>query len=191
MSLSTRQIAFALFGTALVLSCSDPVLDGAVAAQGNETSGVEKGEFHRAGQACVVCHQSGGPAADYPFTVAGTVFAQPLRQVGVEAAEIRMTDAEGTKHIAKTNCVGNFFVKSSEWNPRFPILVEIAKGSVRRVMQTPIGQSKSCAGCHELELPNPDPFTRVGHIYLYGGDEPGSPEGAADCKVNPVRPGSP
>lgn len=187
---STRAIA--LFGVVvLALSCSDPVLDGAVEAQGNETEGIDKGEYHRAGQSCVVCHQSGGPASNAPFTVAGTVFAQPARQVGVEAVEVRMTDAEGTKYIAKTNCVGNFFVKSSEWDPRFPILVEIAKGNVRRVMQTPIGQSKSCAGCHEIELPNPEPFSRIGHIYLFAGDEPGSPDGAADCPVDPVRPGSP
>ena len=173
------------------LSCGDPVLSDAVDAQGNETSGVEKGELHRAGQPCVTCHQQGGPASDFPFTVAGTVFAQPKRQVGVELAEVRMTDADGTKHTAKTNCVGNFKVEKSEWDPKFPILVEVAKGNVRRSMRSPIGREPSCGGCHSLELELSDPFAQVPHIYLFAADEPGSPEGAADCKVDPKRVGSP
>jgi hypothetical protein len=46
---------------AAAASCSnDPVLDDAVDAQGNETSGVPKGEFHRAGQVCTACHVEGG-----------------------------------------------------------------------------------------------------------------------------------
>jgi hypothetical protein len=176
---------------AAAASCSnDPVLDDAVDAQGNETSGVPKGEFHRAGQVCTACHVEGGPASDSAFTIAGTVFAQPGREVGVGAAEIRMTDSEGTKYIAKTNCVGNFFVKASEWDPHFPILVEVAKGNVRRSMKGVIGRATSCAECHTLGNPVPDPLSQVGHIYLDGGDEPGLPNGADDCPVDPVRPGS-
>jgi hypothetical protein len=175
---------------AAAVSCSDPVLDDAVKALGNETANVPKGPYHRAGQPCGVCHQPGGPAQS-PFTVAGTVFAQPLRQVGVEGAEVRMTDAEETKFIAKTNCVGNFFVRPSEWNPKFPILVAIGKNKVQRVMSGPIGREPSCAKCHSSALPPADPFSQAGHIYLYGADEPGSPQGAADCPVDPKRPGSP
>jgi hypothetical protein len=173
------------------LSCADPVLSDAVAAQGNETSGIDKGELHRAGQPCVTCHQEGGPASRFPFTVAGTVFAQPLRQVGVEGAEVRMTDADGTKHTAKTNCVGNFMVKSSEWDPKFPILVEVAKNNVRRSMRSAIGRDASCASCHSPTIDIADPLSQVGHIYLFATDEPGSPEGAADCKVDPKRAGTP
>lgn len=174
------------------VSCSsDPALSNAVDALGNETQGVERGQYHRAGQPCVVCHQSGGPASDKPFTVAGTVFAQPNRQVGVESAEVRMTDADGTKHIAKTNCTGNFFVTAAEWDPKFPILVEVAKGGVRRSMKGPIGRDPSCAHCHSFDIPVKDKASMVTHIYLFSSDEPGSPEGAADCPVNPKRPGSP
>jgi hypothetical protein len=184
-------IAVFMMSFASFASCADPVLSDAVDAQGNETSGIDKGEFHRAGQPCVTCHQAGGPASDFPYTVAGTVFAQPLRQVGVELAEIRMTDADGTKHTAKTNCVGNFFVTAKEWQPKFPILVEVGKGNVRRSMRSAIGRDGSCAGCHAQELEPGDPLAQVGHIYLYATDEPGSPEGAADCKVDPKRVGSP
>lgn len=188
--MKTRPFAW-LVALVAVVACTDPVLDDAIDALGNETEGVEKGEYHRAGQPCVTCHQQGGPASDAPFTIAGTVFAQPKRQIGVEGVEVRMTDAEGTKYIAKTNCVGNFFVKSSEWDPRFPVLVEIAKNNVRRAMQSPIGRDPSCAGCHSFDIPVADPTSQVPHIYLYSGDEPGSPEGAADCPVDPKRPGSP
>lgn len=173
------------------LSCTDPVLDGAVENQGNETEGYAKGEFHRAGQLCVACHQKGGDASDSPFTMAGTVFAQPARQVGVDNAEIRFTDADGAKYTATTNCVGNFFVKADEWQPKFPVLVEVAKGNIRRSMRSPIGRSPDCAGCHSLDIPVADPFSQVGHIYLFGGDEPGQPNGAADCDADPVRTGSP
>ncbi len=174
-----------------LLSCSDPVLDDAIDAQGNETAEIPQGPLHRAGQPCVVCHQEGGPAADFPFTVAGTIFAQPARQIGVDGAEVRMTDADGTKHTAKTNCVGNFFVKPDEWAPKFPILVEVAKGNLRRSMRSPIGREPSCAGCHVPQIPVSDPASQVSHIYLFAGDEPGFPEGALDCAVDPKRPGSP
>jgi hypothetical protein len=175
----------------VIVSCRDPVLDDAIDQQGNETSGIDKNEYHRAGQPCVVCHREGGPASDSVFSIAGTVFAQPKRQVGVENAEVRMTDSDGSKHIAKTNCVGNFFVKPSEWNPKFPILVEVAKNNVRRSMRSPIGREPSCGGCHTMQLPPEDPLSQVGHIYLYGGDEPGSPEGSPQCPVDPKRVGSP
>ncbi len=123
--------------------------------------------------------------------MAGTVFAQERRQVGVEGVEVRMTDAERTTHIATTNCVGNFMVTPNEWSPRFPILVEVGKGTIRRSMRSPIGRNASCAGCHSTELEVANPFSQVGHVYLYGTDEPGSPEGAADCPVDPKRSGTP
>ena len=189
--MTSRSIIAVALGVASFLSCADPVLSDAVSALGNETSGIPKGEFHRAGQPCVTCHQEGGPASDVPFTVAGTVFAQPMREVGVENAEVRMTDSDGTKYTAKTNCVGNFFVKPDDWQPKFPILVEVAKNNVRQSMKSAIGREGSCGGCHTVDLEPSDPLSQVGHIYLFGTDEPGSPEGAADCSVDPKRVGTP
>jgi len=189
--MTSRSIIALLIGAAAFLSCADPVQSDAVSALGNETSGVPKGEFHRAGQPCVTCHGEGGPASDVPFTVAGTVFAQPKREVGVESAEVRMTDSDGTKYTAKTNCVGNFFVKPEDWQPKFPILVEVAKNNLRRSMQSAIGREGSCAGCHTVDLDPSDPLSQVDHIYLFASDEPGSPEGSADCPVDPKRVGTP
>jgi cytochrome c553 len=190
---STRGLvaALAVAAAAVTASCTDPVLDDIVDNQGNETKNIPQGPLHRAGQRCTACHQQNGEAADSPFTLAGTVFAQPKRQVGVEGAEVRLTDADGTKHITKTNCVGNFFVKAADWQPKFPILVEVAKGGVRRSMRSPIGRATDCAECHVLSIPPADPYSQVGHIYLFATDEVGSPEGAPDCPVDPLRPGSP
>ncbi len=177
-------------------ACRDPALDDRIDALGKETSGIPKGEFHRAGQPCTACHVEGGPAST-SFTMAGTVFAQPARLVGVGGAEIRLTDSNGSKHITKTNCVGNFFIKSTTddpengWDPAFPVLVEIEKSNVRRRMNTVIGRESSCGGCHVAGLTPDDPLSQVPHIYLFGGDEPGLPNGQTDCPVDPRAPGDP
>jgi mono/diheme cytochrome c family protein len=176
---------------AAALSCADPITKDIVDDQGNETAGIPVGEHHRAGQRCVACHQPNGEASESPFSLAGTVFAQPARQVGVDGAEIRFTDSDGTTHVARTNCVGNFFVKRSEWQPKYPILVEVGKGAFRRSMQSPIGRSGDCAACHTLAIPPVDPLSQVGHVYLYTTDELTSPEGSSSCPVDPRRPGSP
>jgi hypothetical protein len=189
--MSWKQHILLVTSVLIAASCNpDPVLDDVVSAQGKETSGISTGEFHRAGQKCTACHVEGGPASNSPFSIAGTIFAQPAREVGVGAAEVRMTDAEGTKFIAKTNCVGNFFVKPSEWDPHFPVLVEVAKGNVRRAMKSIIGRESSCAGCHSFDITPANPLSQVGHVYVFGGDEPGLPNGAADCPADPVRPGT-
>jgi hypothetical protein len=193
-TLSERRsfiLVLALGGAlAAALSCSDPSPDMDVSRQGNETATIPQGEFHRAGEKCTACHIEGGPASDNAFTVAGTIFASPTREVGVDGAEVRMTDSQGTKFIAKTNCVGNFFVTASDWNPSFPILVEIAKNNTTRAMDSVIGRERSCAGCHSFDLTPDDPLSQVNHIYLFGGDETGSPNGASDCAVTPIRPGT-
>lgn len=189
LRLFTPVVVIVLAGTTAA-SCTDPVLDQTIEDQGNETQGIEKGEYHRAGQRCVACHLEGGKSSTV-FSIAGTIFAQPARQVGVGGVEVRMTDSDGTKYTAKTNCVGNFFVKPSEWNPKFPILVDIFKGGTRRSMRSQIGRAADCAECHHLDIPVKDPLSQMPHIYLFGGDEPGSPQGAADCPVDPIRPGSP
>ena len=121
---------------ALLASCADKYLDNQAAEQGNEVDRVPVGELHRPGQRCVTCHREDGQSSDHPFALGGTVFAQPNRQVGVNGVEVLLTDSDGSKFIAKTNCVGNFFVKTTDWTPHFPIIVDIQKNGVRRSMQT-------------------------------------------------------
>jgi hypothetical protein len=170
-------------GLAAAFACSDPVHDGAIAAQGKETTGVPIGEFHRAGQPCTVCHEEHGPASNSVFTVAGTIFAGPDKLVGVDSADVEMTDSGGTPYTAHTNCVGNFFVKPEQWNPKFPVLVRVAKGSAKRSMRTPIGREATCNNCHVTVINDENQFGSMPHVYLFGGDDPSGP--SKDCIVNP------
>jgi hypothetical protein len=168
---------------ALSSSCStDPIHDGAVAAQGKETTGVPIGEFHRAGQPCIVCHEDHGPANSV-FSVAGTIFAGPNNFVGVDGAEVDLTDADGTKHTVTTNCVGNFFVKPSDWNPKFPILVGVSKGGASRQMSSVIGRDGSCAFCHVKVINDENQYGSMPHIYLFADADPAGVSTA--CPVNP------
>ncbi len=161
----------------------DPVHDGAVAAQGKEVTGVPIGEFHRAGQPCVVCHEEHGPASNSVFSIAGTVFAGPNGTVGVEGATIQMTDSKNSKFEKATNCVGNFFVKPSEWDPAFPILVRVAKGAAKRSMKSPIGREPSCGNCHARIIDENNQYGSMPHVYLFAGDDPAGP--SKNCPVNP------
>jgi cytochrome c553 len=176
----------ALAVAVVVPACSaDPHLSDAISALGNEKGAVN--ENHRAGQPCLLCHQKGG-AADTDFSVAGTVFASPGTLVGVEGARIELVDANKTSPPVDkpvvTNCVGNFFVKRSDWDPAFPIAVRVSKGSLSRTMRSSIGRAGSCADCHKAEIPLKNPFGSVPQVFLFGDD--GDPAGKSkNCDRDP------
>ncbi|MBK6692654.1 MAG: hypothetical protein IPG50_10665 [Myxococcales bacterium] len=180
----TRSSFFLL--SALVLgavpACSDPIQSGIIEAQGKEIEGIPKGPLHRSGQPCVACHSKNGPASNSIFTVAGTIFQGPSKLVGVNNAEVRMTDSLGTKHVTKTNCVGNFMVKPDEWDPKFPILVAVAKGGTLRRMNSVIGREASCGSCHTPNLDR-DPTSQLVQVFLFGTEEVGA--GPVECEVDP------
>jgi hypothetical protein len=171
---------------ALLLACSDPVPNGAINALPAENPIIPVGEYHRAGQPCVLCHSPSGPASADDFSVAGTIFAQPQTAIGVDQATVAFTDTQGTSFKTTTNCVGNFFVKKSDWDPAFPIFVRVYKNGLSRTMQGQIGRERSCANCHNDPQPgSTEVFSSVGHIYLYtAGDNPPPPSNT--CPVNPV-----
>lgn len=181
------RVILAIFA---LLSCGDPVRDGQIGALPGENPNVPVGEYHRAGQPCVLCHGPGGPASDASFAVAGTVFAQPQSAVGVENATVAFTDTTGSTFTTQTNCVGNFFVPrpgssvpGATWDPQFPIFVRVFKGA-ERTMQGQIGRERSCANCHNDPQPGTTQvFSSVGHISLYtASDTP--PPAATDCPVS-------
>jgi hypothetical protein len=177
----------ALALVASIAACSDPVRDAQVRNLGVEFPNVPVGEYHRAGQPCVVCHGGAGPAS-MRFTVAGTVFAQQGAAVGVDGATVAMTDSAGSVWKATTNCVGNFFVRPGEWDPAFPILVRVFKGNQVKTMQGAIGRERSCGYCHDDPSGGLEPFRSAGHIYLYASGD--SVPAAANCPVNPQVGGS-
>ena len=178
--------AFAAGAIALVLACtSDPVYHDAVKALGKDSPGGPS-EFHRAGQPCGLCHQDGGDAST-DFAIAGTIFSGPQNLIGVEGARVDLVDANGTSPpINKpvlTNCVGNFFVLRSDWNPAFPVAVRIIKGAVARTMRSQISRTSSCADCHKAKLPPDDPFSEVPHVYLFADQDPQGK--AVSCAIDP------
>lgn len=173
-----------IVAAAIVAACSDPVHESGVNALGGEVNGVPQGEYHRAGQPCGVCHQSQGPAKT-TFVVAGTVFFGPTKAIGVDNAQVIMVDSLNSSYTAYTNCVGNFFVTPDQWNPAFPILVQVFKDGQGRQMASHIARTPSCADCHK----DPPYYDSPGHVRIA--------EAAAEanytppqCPVNPVQTGT-
>ncbi|HZU83977.1 MAG TPA: hypothetical protein VE987_13710 [Polyangiaceae bacterium] len=146
-------------------SCSfDPVHQNEVDALGGEQPSVPQGEFHRAGQPCVVCHGPEGPAKTQ-FVMAGTVFAAPDQLVGLPQAEVLLVDSLGSSPppgSVVTNCVGNFFITSDLWNPAFPVRVAVVSGQNGEQMIGHIGRDGSCADCHK----DPRGLDSAGHVFV-------------------------
>lgn len=169
------------------LACTNPIQDFAIRAAGAEKGGVPEGEFHRAGQQCVICHQDGGKSKT-SFILAGTIFGQPSKAIGVEGAKVQITDSGGGKITATTNCVGNFFVKREDFGRdlQFPLLVRVVKDGRSRSMGSQIGRAADCAFCHRVGLTPDDPsyFGAMPQVYLYGDDEP-APAKSLSCPVDP------
>jgi hypothetical protein len=163
----------------LTASCGEPVHDLQVKALGGESARAPAGEFHRAGQPCNTCHGGIGPAARV-FSISGTIFNNPETAIGEDSVEVELVDALGYKPPVKvlTNCVGNFFVEPSVWDPAFPVLVWIRKGDQPRRMSSHIGREASCSQCHK----DPQSFDSPGHVSLYNVPT-ATPR--VDCPVSP------
>jgi|CZKU01.1.fsa_nt_gi hypothetical protein len=179
---SAARLALALTSASLPWlagACGlDPVHQSEVDALGPETPGVPQGPFHRAGQPCTVCHGAEGPASQR-FSIAGTVFAGVDRTAGVQQAEILMVDALGSSPppgSVLTNCVGNFYVAPTLWNPAYPIRVAVSTASGSAMMIAHIGRDGSCASCHT----DPPGLASPGHVYVATNATP------AGCPVNPL-----
>lgn len=178
-----RALLLPLLAGIVACVVDDPVLERRVHRLGDETT-AGPSAFHRAGQSCTACHREDGEASS-DFSIAGTVFAGKDVLVGVEGAVVQLVDAKGTSPtlFVTTNCVGNFFVERSTWDPKFPVQVRITKGDAAREMNSVIQRSGACADCHEAASPRTDPFGHAAAVFLFDGEEPGGPSHA--CPVDP------
>ena len=178
------SLALAL-GVAGASCATDPVHQAEVDALGGEVQGVPQGEYHRAGQPCTVCHGPDGPATTQ-FTMAGTIFHGPVKStapftaIGVDNAQVSLVDSLNSTYTTFTDCVGNFYVTAAQWNPAFPVLVEVSSNGVTQTMQSHIGRETSCASCHA----DPPYYDSPGHIYLAQTDDGYTPPA---CPVSPVQ----
>jgi len=186
-----------------VAACDlDPVHASLVSQLGPESPNIPKGEFHRAGQPCVVCHGDDGPAS-VKFAVAGTVFYGPGTNpnvngqlMGAGNVSVYIEDASMSMLPAvTTNCVGNWWIKASDYKPQFPLLVTIAGpgGTPTQTMRTQIGREPSCGMCHQVQSYPNQPgaisnyYQTPGVVYLTM-DDPKYQGDPTTCAMSPVNP---
>jgi hypothetical protein len=147
---------------AAVAACGDPVQSNAVDALGGEKDGVSPGPTHRPGQPCLICHGSSGPATAQ-FSIGGTVYLIKGQTDPAPDVTVKITDSRGQTRTTTTNKVGNFYIRTSDWDPLPPHTVELDyTGGYVNNMGTKVGRDGSCAGCH---FGKPGPNT-PGPVYL-------------------------
>lgn len=137
----------ALLTFLLVVACVDPVHDEEVAAQGPEAPGVEEGPLHRPGSPCLVCHGERGPG-EPEFSVGGTVFVAWDSDVGANGAVVKVTDARGSSKELTTNAAGNFWATKREYDPVYPLRVELTYEGQVEPMDTLVRRDGGCGTCH-------------------------------------------
>jgi hypothetical protein len=173
----------------------DPVHTAAVNALGPEVAGIPKGQYHRAGQPCVTCHGPEGPASTQ-FAVGGTVFYGPAAganaPIGVGSVTVYLEDDSQSQFQVQTNCVGNFWIKPSDWTPQFPLTVTVdgqpEGATLEDSMQSHIGRDGSCADCHQYPT-NLNYFQTPGLIHMSPTDDPTFMGTDPNCPVSPIPPG--
>lgn len=149
-----------LGGCGQVHILDDPLHRSEMEALGPEDPAVAVGPLHRAGQPCGACHRPDGAAGS--FLAAGTIYRDPVSEVGVGDAEVLLTDSEGHQFSTKTNCVGNFYVRNAEFQPVLPFWTSVQLGEFPYKMASPIHREISCAKCHF----DPVGPASAGHIFV-------------------------
>jgi hypothetical protein len=156
----------ALAGLAL-LGCRDPAVEAEIAALGPEAAAVPVGPLHRPNQPCLVCHQEGGNASAFLF--GGTVYFDGTDSRPVANVAVVFLDSAGRIHRTLTNCAGNFFVRTTDWEVRLPVWTSLVAGEHTIHMESPIFREGSCAACHF----RPAGPRSAGHVFL--SDDPLEP----------------
>lgn len=160
-----KRISFLLLA---IVSCADPVRSAQQDALGPEDPNVPRGELHRGGQPCLVCHDD--------FSIAGTIYYEDLT-TPYEGATVSFVDANGNTFQATTNSAGNFIVRKNDWVPVFPIgaytdnsgnqvigvtVVGTDPNNVAQMI-THMGRDGACASCHTKDGPS---ASSPGPVYL-------------------------
>jgi hypothetical protein len=139
----------------VVMACADPVQSAEQTSLGPEDPSVPRGELHRPGQPCLVCHSD--------FAFAGTVYQEDF-VTPFEGATVNLLDTAGDQLQANTNSAGNFIIRKSDLPPTFTYPVgtyaDDAGNAVFGItvvgsdpnnpaqMVTQIGREGSCNACH-------------------------------------------
>jgi hypothetical protein len=120
----------------------------------------DNGPLMRPGEDCMACH--GGDGSILPervrdakaWTAAGTVFDPADTAMGIEGAQVRITDADGFSFALRTNLAGNFYTRETI---RLPLQACIARNGATMCQQGPVtsGACNSCHGLAALRAPQP------------------------------------
>jgi hypothetical protein len=111
------------------------------------TGGDEESPLMNPGQACNECHRAEDEGPIFRF--AGTLYegyTQKDNCFGVQGYTVEITDANGTKHTARSNAAGNFFSEGAPIAAPYTALVRAPDGS-ERPMLTP-QMDVDCNTCH-------------------------------------------
>jgi hypothetical protein len=131
----------------VLAACWNPVHADAVDALGPEAANIPIGPLHRAGQPCTTCHSGSGPG-EPDFVVAGTIYKKKRQPDPLVGALVTISSPDGTSRKVTTNEVGNFYIETSDWSPKFPLIAQIELGEAKQEMKTKIGRDGGCAACH-------------------------------------------
>ena len=137
----------ALGARGALAGCVDTTHDIEVQALGGEAAGVAPGPDHRPGQPCLVCHGGEGPASSH-FSVAGTVYSVEKESAPAVGAQVQVEDITGVAFPSPTNGAGNFYISAQDWQPTYPIQMQVSLGPANKQMLTHVGREGSCATCH-------------------------------------------
>ena len=108
---------------------------------------------HNPGMNCMMCHQGSNR---FPWTIAGTLYADANGAVPLSGATIRIVDASGAETKLVTARNGNFYSTTAV---RYPLTVKASRCPDNAKMGVTITAPGSCnaAGCHDpgrrLHLP--------------------------------------
>jgi hypothetical protein len=190
-------LAVAALGVVAPVGCANPLTDDQIEFWGDELASVPASEHHRPGQPCVLCHSKAGGASP-EMVLGGTVFADQESFLPVEGVEVRIYDAVGDVYAMESNCIGNFFMPTSDptTTPQFPLAVEIRcptydgagnklEETKIRTMNSWISRDGSCATCHSLRGTQVD---STGWIFCNDISEAGTnpyPEVPGSCPGEP------
>jgi len=184
-----------------VAACTDPLKDRQIAELGEEQDGFPESPIHRPGQPCVLCH-SDYFGAEPQMVLGGTVFVEPEEPggplLGAPGYEIRLLDSQGEitgQGLITTNECGNFWVTEEQFQPAYPLRVEVfgpsladADRSVQiSVMSTRIGRDGSCGGCHAEPVSPLSPGAILIPRALFNADAVDLPS-ETDCPTPRFRP---
>jgi hypothetical protein len=169
-----------------MLACGDPYREQRVESLGDEAANFPTNANHRPGQPCVWCHDS-HEGAEPEMSIAGTLFVAPpdVAPFLVEGYVVRLLDSEGARIEVKSNKCGNFFVKKDQYDPAYPVRVEVlvpdetdpTKLLSNQLMTSRIAREGSCGGCHKHPS---SPFS-PGVVFVSPPGVVPDPPGATEC----------